>query len=69
MEYGSIERELRIDATPEVVYEVISSPEHMREWWPDDAELDPVVGATGTITFGDPAAPDATVEPVTVVER
>jgi uncharacterized protein YndB with AHSA1/START domain len=32
MEYGSIERELRIDATPEVVYEVISSPEHLREW-------------------------------------
>ncbi|HET9422181.1 MAG TPA: SRPBCC family protein, partial [Nocardioides sp.] len=39
MEYGSIEREISIDATPEVVYEVISAPEHMREWWPDEAEL------------------------------
>ncbi|WP_086669211.1 SRPBCC domain-containing protein [Lentzea kentuckyensis] len=68
MEYGSIERELRIDATPEVVYEVISSAEHLREWWPDDAELDAVPGATGTITFGDPAAPDAKVEQLTVVE-
>jgi len=68
MEYGSIERELRIDATPEVVYEVISSPEHLREWWPDDAELDPVPGATGVITFGDPASPDAKVEAITVVE-
>jgi len=68
MEYASIERELRIDATPEVVYEVISSPEHLREWWPDDAELDPVVGATGTITFGDPATPDAKVEVLTVLE-
>ena len=68
MEYGSIERELRIDATPEVVYEVISSPEHLREWWPDEAELDPVVGATGTITFGEPGSPDAKVEQLTVVE-
>ncbi|MEV6867763.1 SRPBCC domain-containing protein [Streptosporangium subroseum] len=68
MEYGSIERELHIDATPEVVYEVISSPEHLREWWPDGAELDPVPGATGAITFGDPTAPDATIVPLTVVE-
>ena len=68
MEYGSIERELRIDAAPEVVYEVISSPEHLREWWPDDAKLDPVPGATGAITFGDPTAPDATIVPLTVLE-
>jgi uncharacterized protein YndB with AHSA1/START domain len=68
MEYGSIERELRIDATPEVVYEVISSPEHLREWWPDGAELDPIPGATGAITFGDPTAPDAAVVPLTVLE-
>lgn len=68
MEYGSIERELRIDAAPEVVYEVISSPEHLREWWPDDAEFDAVPGATGAITFGDPTGPDATVVPLTVLE-
>lgn len=68
MEFGSIERELRIDATPEVVYEVISSPEHLREWWPDDADLDPVVGGTGTITFGQPGAPDGATVPVTVLE-
>jgi len=68
MEYGSIERELRIDATPDVVYEVITSPEHLREWWPDDAELDPIPGGTGTITFGDPTGPDPTVVPLTVIE-
>jgi uncharacterized protein YndB with AHSA1/START domain len=68
MEYGSIDRELRIDATPEVVYEVISSPGHLREWWPDGAELDPVPGATGAITFGDPTAPDAEIVPLTVLE-
>jgi uncharacterized protein YndB with AHSA1/START domain len=68
MEYGDIERELRIDAAPEVVYQVISSPEHVREWWPDHAEFDPVPGGTGTIIFGDPAAPDATREMLTIVE-
>jgi uncharacterized protein YndB with AHSA1/START domain len=59
----SIEREIRVEATPEVVYEVVSSPEHLREWWPDEADLDAVPGAVGTITFG----PEKVVA-VTVVE-
>ena len=67
MEFGSIEREIHIDATPEVVYRVISTPEHLREWWPDDAELEPVPGGTGVITFGVGPSPDA-VERLTVVE-
>ncbi len=66
MEYGTIEREIRIDATPEVVYEVISTPEHLREWWPDEAEFEPVPGATGVISFG--ATPEAKVAPLTVIE-
>ena len=61
MEYGSIEREIHVEATPEVVYEVISTPEHLREWWPDEAELEPVPGATGVISFGDRSTPDAHV--------
>ena len=68
MEYGTIERELHIDASPEVVYEVISSAEHLREWWPDDAALDPVVGGTGRVIFGDPTSQDAKIEALTVVE-
>ncbi|GAA2133209.1 SRPBCC domain-containing protein [Kitasatospora kazusensis] len=68
MEYGSIAREIRIDAAPEVVYEVVSRPEHLREWWPDEAELEPVPGATGVITFGTRTSPDAKVAPLTVVE-
>lgn len=68
MEFGSIEREIHVDAAPEVVYEVISTPEHLREWWPDEAELEPVPGATGTISFGDVTSPDAHIEAVTVVE-
>ena len=68
MELGSIEREIQIEAAPDVVYQVVSRPEHLREWWPDDAELDPVPGGTGTITFGDRSTPNAIVEPLTVVE-
>ena len=29
MEYGSIEREIHVDASPEVVFEVVSRPEHI----------------------------------------
>ena len=65
MEFGSIEREMHINATPEVVYEVISTPEHVREWWSDDAKFDSAPGATGMVSFGDPAAK---VAPLTVLE-
>lgn len=68
MEHGSIEREIEIEATPEVVYEVISKPEHLREWWPDRAELEPVPGATGVISFGDRSSPQAKSVTLTVVE-
>jgi uncharacterized protein YndB with AHSA1/START domain len=68
VEYGSIEREIHVDAAPEVVYEVISRPEHLREWWPDDAELEPVPGGNGVIWFGDRTTPEAKVVPLTVVE-
>src|SRR5689334_14718498 len=53
MEFGTIERELYIEASPDVVFEVVSSPEHVKQWWPDDASYDVVPGATGRITFGD----------------
>jgi uncharacterized protein YndB with AHSA1/START domain len=62
----SIEREIRVEASPEVVYEVITSPEHLREWWPDEAELDAVTGATGTVGFRQ--AEGTKVVPLTVVE-
>jgi uncharacterized protein YndB with AHSA1/START domain len=65
MEHGSIEREIHIEAPPEVVYQVISTPAHLREWWPDEADIEPAPGATGTITFG---ADGAKVVPLTVLE-
>lgn len=68
MEHGTIERYVEIDATSETVFEVISQPEHVRRWWPDDAEFDPTPGATGHLVFGDPSSPDAHVPEITVVD-
>lgn len=53
MEFGTIEREIYIDASPEVVFEVVSSPEHVQQWWPDEAHYEPVPGSTGEIVFGE----------------
>jgi len=53
MEFGTIEREIYVEATLEVVFEVVSSPDHLKEWWPDDAHYEPRPGSTGEILFGD----------------
>jgi uncharacterized protein YndB with AHSA1/START domain len=68
MEFGSIEREIHIDASPEVVFEVISHPEHIREWWNGaETDLSPTPGAVAEIAWGrDTAEPH--VEPLTVVD-
>jgi uncharacterized protein YndB with AHSA1/START domain len=67
MEYGSIEREIHVDASPEVVFEVVSSPVHLREWWPDDADLEPTPGAVGELVWEGSDTEDAMVVPITVV--
>lgn len=65
-ELGTIEREVYVDAAPEVVYDVISSPANIAQWFPDEASYDAVVGGTGTITFTMPDGP--VVEAIAVVE-
>lgn len=67
MEFGTIEREIYVEAPPEVVYEVVSSPDHVKQWWPDDARYDVAPGSEGEIVFGDPHAGGAVVA-FTVVE-
>ena len=54
MEFGSIEREVYVDAAPEVVFDVVSSPDHLEQWWPDDARYEPTPGSVGELAFGDP---------------
>lgn len=67
MEVGTIQREIFIEATPEVVFDVVSSPDHVKQWWPDDARYEPTPGGSGEIVFGDPGTV-RTVVALTVVE-
>jgi uncharacterized protein YndB with AHSA1/START domain len=56
MDFGTIEREIFVEASPEVVFEVVSSPEHLQDWWPDEAAYDVRPGAAGEIVFGERGA-------------
>jgi uncharacterized protein YndB with AHSA1/START domain len=67
MEFGSIEREIHVDASPEIVFAVISSPDHIREWWNGaETDLSPTPGSVAEIAWGrDTAEPH--IERLTVV--
>jgi uncharacterized protein YndB with AHSA1/START domain len=64
VEFGKLEREIRIDAAPEIVFDVVSSPEHIKMWWSDDASFERAPGEVGELVWGDRAE----VVPFTVVE-
>jgi uncharacterized protein YndB with AHSA1/START domain len=66
MSHSTIEREIHIAAAPEIVFDVVSSPEHLANWFPDEAELDPTPGGKGVFTFHTPGGEH--VAPVTVVD-
>lgn len=69
MEYARIERTIHIDATPEVVFDVITSPDHIRAWWNGaDFSAEATPGATGDLVWGERASTDAHVESITVVD-
>lgn len=52
--YRSIERELYIDASPDIVFQVVSSPEHIARWWTEAVDFQPEPGGSGWLAFGDP---------------
>ncbi len=62
----TIEHEIHINASPEVVFDVVSNPKHLVRWFPDEAELDPRPGEQGVFTFQTPGGEH--VAPVTVVD-
>ncbi len=68
MEHGTIERDIQVEASPEVVFEVISKPEHVREWWPDDASFESVEGAPGELVWRNGETGETTSVALTVVE-
>jgi uncharacterized protein YndB with AHSA1/START domain len=68
MEYGTIEREIHIAASPEVVFEVISRPEHIREWWSAETGIEPVSGSTSELAWRDEASGRVDTVPITVID-
>ncbi len=68
MEQGSIERVIHVEAPPHVVYEVLSRPEHLRRWWPDDARFEPVVGARGELMWRNTATGGSATVALAVVD-
>ncbi len=68
MEHGSIERDILVDASPDVVFEVVSKPEHIREWWPDEARFEPVPGGSGELVWRDADTGETMAVALSVVE-
>ena len=67
MEFGSIEREIHVDASPEIVFEVVSSPEHIQEWWNGaETDLSATPGAVAELAWGRDTA-EQHIEPITIV--
>jgi uncharacterized protein YndB with AHSA1/START domain len=48
---NAIEKEVVIEAPPEVVWRVVTDPEQMRQWFADEAEVDLRVGGGGRLRF------------------
>ena len=51
MAADSVEREILIEASPEVVWGVITEPEQICRWFSDEAEVEGRSGADGTLTW------------------
>ncbi len=51
MAADSVEREILIEASPEVVWGVITEPQQISRWFSDEAESSGRVGANGTLTW------------------
>lgn len=58
----TLEKDILINAPAETVYRVITEPSQISQWFTAAAELAPVPGGEGTLTFEDPA----TTQPMTV---
>jgi len=68
MEFGTIERQIYVDAPPATVFDVVSSPAHIRDWWSADTDVEPVPGGSGELTWRDEASGRVDVVPITVVD-
>ena len=51
MAADSVEREILIEASPEIVWGVITEPQQISRWFSDDATFERRAGADGTLTW------------------
>ena len=68
MGYGTLEKQIRVDASPAVVYEVVSDPKHIARWWTDEAEFDSTPGGAGVLVWRERATNRPFEARLTVVE-
>jgi uncharacterized protein YndB with AHSA1/START domain len=66
----SVEREILIGASPEVVWGVITEPEQISRWFSDEADVEGRAGADGSLTWrpGGRAGDHDAVVPIRVIE-
>jgi len=50
---SQIEREILIEAPIDVVWRVVTEPDHIKQWFSEEAELDPREGGNGRLAFGE----------------
>ncbi len=68
MEFATIDREIYVEASAEVVFDVVSSPEHIKEWWNGaETDLSPTPGAVSELAWGRDT-PEPHIEALTVVD-
>lgn len=67
-EYGAIAREIHIGATPDVVYEVITKPEHIAQGWDFAASFPAVPGGDGRMSKQRQDGTGTLVVPIHVIE-
>src|SRR5699024_7985394 len=68
VEHGSIEREIWVDAAPEVVFDVVSNPKHIADWWLAETDIDPVTGSDGELAWVDHDTGQGEVVRITVAD-
>jgi uncharacterized protein YndB with AHSA1/START domain len=68
MEYGTIERVVHIAASPDVVFDVISRPDHIRDWWSAETGIEAVSGSTSELIWRDEASGRVDTVPITVID-
>jgi uncharacterized protein YndB with AHSA1/START domain len=64
-----VEREVVVPAEPDAVWEALTDPERLEEWFATEVELDPVPGGEGIFRWGDGEERRATVREAEPEER